>query len=259
MQAIDCGAGKSVTPQADQVQSRQRCAIAEGKTKRDEIVFKTGEPAKKGMRANSHELLHGRAAAESRVISHDDVSCQHDVVGEKHVVAEPAIMRDMRLREQSAAIADIRRHTTVRRSGIEGHAFANDAIGTDLKRRGFAGIFFILRRVSDGGERKYPGPRTDRRAARDDNMGDEFDPFAQHDVTPDIAKRADPHTAVELRPALHERQRMDESGGPLRLHIGRGASQGAILPAASEAPISASQTSTPSTFAFPSNHHMLRF
>jgi hypothetical protein len=211
------------------------------------------------MRANSHELLHGRAAAENRMISDDDMSRQHDIIGEKHVIAEPAIMRDMGLREQSATIADTRRHAPVRRARIDGHAFANDAIGADLERRRFARIFAVLWRMPDRREWENPSTGANRRAACDNDVGDELDPLAQDGVASDLTERANDYAGAERGTALHERQRVHESRGRLRLRIARGAAQGAAFPAASEAPISASQTSTPSTFAFPSNHHMLRF
>ena len=211
------------------------------------------------MRADAYELLHGRPPAENGVISDRHMPGEHHVVREQHTLAEPAIMRDMRLCEQRAALPDIRRHPSARCARVDRHAFANDAIGGDLERRGLARIFLILRRLPDRREGKHARARPYCRAPDDNHMRDELDAGVQDNVASDLAIRAYLHIRIERGAALHQGERMHECRGCLLLHIARGAVQGAAFPAASEAPISASQTSAPSTFALPSNHHMLRF
>src|SRR4051794_30144396 len=165
----------------------------------------------------------------------------------------------MRLREQHAAIADRRRHSPAGCARIDGHALPDDAVGADGECRGLARIFPVLGCMADRREWKNPRACANGRAARNNHMRDEFSLFMQHGLGSDMAEWTDESAWAELRASLDQCERMHESGGRLRLHIARAAVQGTIFPAASEAPISASQTSTPSTLARPSNHHMLRF
>jgi protein tyrosine phosphatase (PTP) superfamily phosphohydrolase (DUF442 family) len=141
-----------------------------------------------------------------------DMACEHHIVGEKDVVAEATIMRDMRMRKQHAAIANIGRHAPAGRAGVDGHALADDAIGADVERGRFAGIFAILRRMTDRRERKDSRARTDMRAARDNGMRNEFDPVVENGVTSDLAKSTDRNARAEFGPALHECKRVDENG-----------------------------------------------
>ena len=166
-------------------------------------------------------------------------------------------MRDMRMREQRAAVADIGRHPTAGGARIDGHAFSDNAVRPDLEAGGLAGVFPILWRVTDGGKRKDARARTDRGAADDNTMRDQLHAVVKHDVASDVAVRSNLHASAELGAALHQCEGMDK--GARLVRIGGGAVQGVAFAAASDAPISASQTRAPSTFAFPSNHHMLRF
>jgi hypothetical protein len=131
------------------------------------------------------------------------VTGKHHVVCEKHIIAEPAIMRDMCLRQQSAAIADARRHATARSAGINRHAFANDAIGADLKRGRLTGELSVLWRMPDRGERKDARASTYLCASGNYNMRDEFDAGAENHVASEMTERTDRCTIANLRAVLY--------------------------------------------------------
>jgi hypothetical protein len=96
--------------------------------------------------------------------------------------------------------------------------------------------------MADRGERKNDCARADRRIARDCDVGNEPDAVAKLDLRSNVAKRPDLHVRPKTRAVLDDGGRMDRS-----LHS-----------RTSIADTSASHTSSPSTFASPRNHHMLR-
>jgi hypothetical protein len=140
------------------------------------------------------------------------MSSKHHVVGEKNVVAEPAIMRDMRLREKHAAIAEARCHAPAGRAGIDRYAFAYDAIGTDLERGRFTREFAVLWRMANRGEGKDARARAYMRAANDNDMRDELHPVVENGVTSDVAEGTDGNARAEFGSALHDCERVDENG-----------------------------------------------
>jgi hypothetical protein len=99
---------------------------------------------------------------------------EHDVVREDDVRADAAIVRHVALGEEEAAVPDDRRPGAVRRAGVHGDAFADDAILADDQRRRFALIAKVLRGVTDRGEREDAGARADARVAGHHDMAQEL-------------------------------------------------------------------------------------
>ena len=59
---------------------------------------------------------------------------QHHVVGEDDTVADVAIVANVRVSQESTAIADDRLHAPALRAGVDGDSLTNDAGFADLQR-----------------------------------------------------------------------------------------------------------------------------
>ena len=97
-------------------------------------------------------------AAERRVVDQDDV------------VADLAVMRDMRADHEQAIVADPGDHAAALGAGVHRHVLADRVVAADLERRRLALVFQILRLEPDRGERKDSRPLADRRAPVDHDM-----------------------------------------------------------------------------------------
>ena len=158
--------GEAATLEADEIEPGERGAIAERDAEGDDVVLDAGQSADEGVRADAHELMRRRAAAQNREIADLAMAGQHDVVGEDDVVADAAIVRDMRVGEKDAARSDDRSRAAAGGAGIHRHAFADQAVVADRQTHRLAAIFEVLRLMADRGEGKDARARADRRVGR---------------------------------------------------------------------------------------------
>ena len=128
----------------------------------DDVVFDAREPADESVRADAHELMRRRSAAEDGEISDLAMAGEHDVVGEDDVVADAAIVRDMGVGEKDAARADDR--FANRRPPCPDSSSRPSRIRQSspiVRLHPFAAIFEVLRLVADRGERENARARAD--------------------------------------------------------------------------------------------------
>ena len=118
--------------------------------------------------------------------------------GHDDVVAEDAIMRDMRVDDEQVVRADHRGVAVVRRA-MNGHAFAKNIVVANFQARDAALVFQVLRLHADGGERENLIPPPQPGVAVHDHMRMQFAFVAQRDVFADDAIRADLATGADLR------------------------------------------------------------
>ena len=168
---------------------------------------------------------------------------QHHIVGENHIIADNAVMRDMGIGQKSAAVADFGDHTAALGARIHGHPLADQAIGTDLERGWLAVEFQILRLVTDRGKGKHFCARADGGASGNNGMTEQFHTITQDSMRSDRAKRTDSHIGTQLRGGIDNRKGMDCA------HL--------FYSKTSMALTSASHTVTPATLAVPRYHHIL--
>ena len=154
-----------------------------------------------------------------------------------------AVVGDMGVGEKDAARADDRLRTAALGARIHRHALADEAVLADDEADRFAAIFEILRLMSDRSEGEDARSRADGRVAGETDVRHEPHAVAKPHLRADMTERADLDVRAETRSILDDGRRMKAS-----LHS-----------RTSIADTSASQTSAPSTFASPRNHHMLRF
>ena len=148
-------------------------------------------------------------AADDGEIADLAMAREHHVVGEHDVAAHPAIMRDVGIGQEEAAIPDDRRSRAVHGARIHRHAFADDAILADHEGGRLALVAQVLRRVADRREGKDPGPGTHDGVAIDHGVAHELAAVAELDIRPNHAIRADPDIVPYPRLRIDDGGRMD--------------------------------------------------
>ena len=234
---------KAAPLEADDIEPGERGAVAERHAERNEVVLDAGEAADKGVRADADELMRRRSAAHDREVADLAMAREHHVVGQDDALAETAVVGDMGVGEEHAARADDRLRSAALRARVHRHAFADQAILADDEADRLAAILEVLRLVADRGERERCA------CAR------------RPSVSParlTCETRRTPSPSVTCGPTWQK--------GPISTSApSRAPSSTTALgwmrdghSRTSIAETSASQTSAPSTFASPRNHHMLR-
>ena len=176
------------------------------------------------------------------LIGDRDMAAEHGAVGEGDVVADVAVVADMRIGHQEAAVADGGDFAVILGAGADGHAFADLAVAADRQPRGAAAISGRLRRGAERGKRIDHGLLADRRDAGKIDVRQQPHAGAQFHRWPDGAKRTDLDVVRQ------------SSRRPPRVTKDRSAAMSALT--AIMAPSSASATTSPPTLASPRNHHM---
>ena len=159
--------------------------------------------------ADARELNDRRAAAKNHVITDRHMPAEHDVIGEHDVVADVAVVADVGIGEEGAIIADRGLKAAVRSARVHGHAFADHAVGADGERIGFAFVFQILRRMTDGGEGIDLCARADIGVACHGDVRDQFDMIAELDLGAHHAIGADLHAVAEFGAGFDDCRGMD--------------------------------------------------
>ena len=167
---------------------------------------------------------------------------QHHIVGENDALANAAIMRNVGVGEEHRPRPDDRFRAAARGAGVHRDAFANDAVLANDEADRLAAVLEVLRLLPDRGERINDRVRADGGVASKAHMRDKSHAIAKRCLLPDMAKRPDLNSRPEPSAVFDNGARMDR----------------ALHSRTSIADTSASQTSEPSTFASPRNHHMLR-
>src|SRR5262249_58058066 len=105
--------------------------------RRDAIRRAAGHASDHGVLADPDILVDGAEPAENGVILNDDVTAQGCVVGHDDMVADLAVMRDVRPHHEQAVVADTSHHPATDRAGIHSHVFADPVIAPDNEFGGF--------------------------------------------------------------------------------------------------------------------------
>ena len=168
-------------------------------------------------------------AAQGRAIRHHDL------------VAETAVMGDMRIRHQQIVAADARYTLVMGGAAIHRDGFPKDVAIADFEPRRFAFVLLVLRRIAQGGKLKYLVVGADACRAVDDGVRSYPGAGPDDDVRSDHGERPDLHIRRYLRLRRYHRARGDHPAAPVGL--------GTLVSGATM--ISAEATSTPSTSADP--------
>src|SRR5271165_320177 len=193
------------------------------------------------MSAHLGVLMHGRQSAHDHPIAELHVAAQGGAIRHHDLVAESAVVRDVRIRHQQIVIADAGHALVVGGATVHRDRFAKYISVPDFEARRLTVVFLVLGRIAQRGELKYPVAGADSRRTVDHHM--RTDPSARTDdhIRPDDAERPDLDIRRNLRLRRYHRARVDHPAAPLSL--------GPLVSGATM--ISADATSTPSTSAEP--------
>src|ERR1700730_14100184 len=125
------------------------------------------------------------------------------------MVADLAIVGDMRTNHKKAAVADPGDHTAAFGSRVNCHIFADRVVAPNDELRSFTAVLEVLRLEPDRGEWKQPRTLTDRRPAVDHDVGAARDPRAERDILADDAIGADYDGFGEHRPRRNNGRRVN--------------------------------------------------
>ena len=137
-----------------------------------------GAASDEGVGTDANKMVHRTKRAHSSPFFHDDMASQSCGVGEDNVVADYAIVRNMRVGHDERVIADAGEASTLCGAAIDGDKFADGVVVADFKARRFAFVTQVLRGESDRRKRKKAISRADRCGPFDGNVGDQFATFA---------------------------------------------------------------------------------
>ena len=143
------------------------------------------------------------------MVADGDVARERGVVDENDVVADLAVMGDMRPHHQQAVRADSRDEAPSLGAGIDGHVLADDGVRSDVEAALLAVIFLVLRDMTDGGEGKHLAGVADRRSANDRDMRMQHDATAELDLRSDNAERPDRNVGAEVSVRVDHGGRMN--------------------------------------------------
>ena len=107
-----------------------------------------------GVCANSYELVHRTEGPHHGPILHRDMPPKSRSIGHDDMVANDAIMRDVRVGHEERVIPHAGQAAAFDRAPIDGDEFPNLVVIADLQACWFAGITDVLRCKADRTERK---------------------------------------------------------------------------------------------------------
>ena len=138
----------------------------------------------------------------------------HDgVVGDDDMIAQRAIMRDMRHRHQHAVGAHHGDALAGRGAAMNGAVLADLGARADHAAGWLALVFQVLRRQANRAERIQHHAGADAGVPVHHDMGDEIGPIPDDRVRTNRAERADLHANAKLRAGGNRRARMDADAG----------------------------------------------
>jgi len=157
------------------------------------------------MVANTAKLMNGRASTDNDPVADDHMATQHDIVREDDIVANLAIVGDVRIGQKHRPVANDGLSTCIRHAGVHGDSFADRAAGTDGKSGFLTLVSNVLRFATQNCTGKHTGVASDARSAGHRHVAFQHHPFRQRDIGPDMAERPDCHVRGDCRTVLDNR------------------------------------------------------
>ena len=128
-----------------------RPSIARGRSFREgKHIAGNGRPATdERVRADANKMVHRTKRADLRPLLHLHVAAQGRRVGQNNVIADFAIMRDVRLSHNQDMAPHASHAAAFYGAAADGNELANLVVVADFKTGRFAGVGQILRRHPD--------------------------------------------------------------------------------------------------------------
>src|SRR5882672_4012789 len=143
------------------------------------------------MRSDANEVMNRTEGPHHRPLSYGDMASQGCGVGQNHVIADIAIVRDMGVSHDQRVAADAGQSAAFDGTAVDSDELANLVVITDFQARRLAGVSQILGRHPDRAEGKEAVVRADFGWPFDGYVGNQTAAFAQFDLGPDHTIRAD--------------------------------------------------------------------
>src|SRR5262245_47428212 len=185
--AVDIVAGEAAPAHADHVQAMEHSALTNREAERNDVSCRGAHAGNHGAFADADELVNRGHTAEHDAILERHMAAKYSVVGEDDVVAELAVMPNMRAHHEEAAVADRRHAAAFLGTAIHGDVLADVAARANDKLRRPAAVFDRLWRCAERGEGVDRAVRPNGCMAGHVHMGEEPAAFADHDMRADHA------------------------------------------------------------------------
>ena len=201
---------KTATLQAFNVHAKWRRMVALGHHKRRHILYHNRATAQHHMLTDTAELVDRRHTTDNGKVFHFDVACQRSVIGENTVIADHAVMRDVRIDHQQVIVTHTGDPGILHSAAVNGDAFADHIAIADFGSRRFTVIFLILIGFADRRELINLVIASDTGMAVHHHVGFQYGAFADFYISANHTKRADLHTRTDYCPCFYDRRRMNE-------------------------------------------------
>src|SRR5208283_5308834 len=188
--------------------------------------------------------------ADDGVLLDGDVAGQRGGVGQDAAVSDLAVVADVHVGHDEAAIPQAGDAAAARGPARDGDRLANGVIVAQLAARGLARVLQVLRRDADRGEGEDAVAAAEGEMAVEHDVGDELALLAEDDVRADGAERADAAGGGNLRAIGNDRAGMDAAHSA-KAPAGAAAACSAGLRSVIAHMTVASQATLPSTVATP--------
>jgi hypothetical protein len=130
---------------------------------------------------------------------------QWPAIGEDHVVADMAVVPNMRVGQERAVVADCGGHAAAFGARIDRDALADHAIRADRQRGRLALVLEILGFMADRGERENPRARADPCMPSHGHVAEQLHAVTQDDMLAHRAKRTNGDTGPDHRTRVYDR------------------------------------------------------
>src|SRR5258708_27819510 len=126
-----------------------RFALGDYARKRRHVLRNDGASADVSVASNAAELVHRAEGSHIRIIIDNHVPGKRGAIRENGVAADNAIVSDVRIRHEQIVAADPRNAASLLGTAADRGKFSKPVFITNLKFRGLAAEFQILRIPAD--------------------------------------------------------------------------------------------------------------
>src|SRR5580704_17713969 len=188
---------ESAALQANRIQPI-RASIAGSRSlgKGKNIAGNRGPASDKGIRANADEMVHRAERANRGPLFDRDVPAESRGVGKNHVIADRAIVGDVRVRHHQNVTTHASQSAALYSAAIDGNELTNLVAVADFQASGFAGVGQILRRHSDRAKWKKGIMGANFRWPFDGHVRNQATRFSEFNIGPDHTVRTNFATRV---------------------------------------------------------------
>src|SRR6201987_279375 len=168
-------------------------------------ILRDGRPAaNERMRADAHKMMHRTQCPHLRPVFHDHMPTQSGGIRQENVIADAAVVRDMRVGHHQHVASDFGQPAALYRSPVDRNELPNLVVIADLQTSRLSCVTQILWGKADGRERKESVHGTDCRRPLYCYMREKLATFADLDIRTNNAIRTDLAAWMNLRGRIND-------------------------------------------------------